>query len=82
VIDERDVFERSFRRYEPEGGSFERLVRRRDPGLRARVPRHRVRTIWAARPDREAVVQEIERFRDELRRPGGEAGAGPAGTEP
>jgi hypothetical protein len=30
VIDEREVFERSFRRYEPEGGSFERLVRRRD----------------------------------------------------
>jgi hypothetical protein len=30
VIDERDVFEKSFRRYEPEGGSFERLVRRRD----------------------------------------------------
>jgi hypothetical protein len=30
VIDERDVFEESFRRYEPEGGSFERLVRRRD----------------------------------------------------
>jgi hypothetical protein len=30
VIDERGVFEKSFRRYEPEGGSFERLVRRRD----------------------------------------------------
>jgi hypothetical protein len=30
MIDERDVFEKSFRRYEPEGGSFERLVRRRD----------------------------------------------------
>ena len=30
VIDEREVFEKSFRRYEPEGGSFERLVRRRD----------------------------------------------------
>jgi hypothetical protein len=30
MIDERDVFEQSFRRYEPEGGSFERLVRRRD----------------------------------------------------
>jgi hypothetical protein len=30
VIDERDILEKSFRRYEPEGGSFERLVRRRD----------------------------------------------------
>jgi hypothetical protein len=30
VIDERDVFEKSFLRYEPEGGSFERLVHRRD----------------------------------------------------
>jgi hypothetical protein len=30
VIDERDVFEKSFRRYEPERGSFERLARRRD----------------------------------------------------
>jgi Tol biopolymer transport system component len=30
VIDERDVFKKSFSRYEPEGGSFERLVRRRD----------------------------------------------------
>ena len=30
MIDEREVFEKSFRRYEPEGGSFERLVRRRD----------------------------------------------------
>ena len=30
MIDERKVFERSFRRYEPEGGSFERLARRRD----------------------------------------------------
>jgi len=36
VIDERDVFERSFRRYEPEGGSFERLVRRRDRKRRNR----------------------------------------------
>ena len=30
MIDERDVFQKSFRRHEPEGGSFERLVRRRD----------------------------------------------------
>ena len=30
MIDEREAFEKSFRRYEPEGGSFERLVRRRD----------------------------------------------------
>jgi hypothetical protein len=30
MINERDIFEKSFRRYEPEGGSFERLVRRRD----------------------------------------------------
>ena len=30
MIDERDVFEKSFRRYEPEGGSFERLVHRRN----------------------------------------------------
>ena len=30
MIDEREVFERSFQRYEPEGGSFERLQRRRD----------------------------------------------------
>ena len=30
MIDERDVFKKSFSRYEPEGGSFERLVRRRD----------------------------------------------------
>ena len=30
MIDERDVFERSFRRHEPEGGSFERLEHRRD----------------------------------------------------
>jgi Tol biopolymer transport system component len=30
VIDERHIFEKSFRRYEPEGGSFERLARRRD----------------------------------------------------
>ena len=34
MIDERDVFEKSFRRYEPEAGSFERLTRRRDRNRR------------------------------------------------
>ena len=39
-----------------------RLARRRDPYLRARVPRERIGTFWAARTDRRKLLESIEAF--------------------
>ncbi len=40
----------------------DRLARRRDPYLRARVPRERIATFWAAPTDRRRLVQAVESF--------------------
>ena len=42
----------------------ERLARRRDPYLRTRVPRDRIRTLWAAPTDRRKLLKAIESFAD------------------
>ena len=44
----------------------ERFDARRKPGLRAAVPRSRVRVVWAGRGDRERLDRAIASFRDEL----------------
>jgi hypothetical protein len=38
------------------------LARQRDPYLRARVPRERIGTFWAAPTDRRRLVQAVESF--------------------
>jgi len=40
----------------------DRLARRRDPYLRARVPRERIGTFWAAPTNRRRLVQAVESF--------------------
>jgi coenzyme F420-reducing hydrogenase delta subunit len=47
----------------------DRLARRRDPYLRARVPRERIGTFWAAPTDRRRLVQAVESFRATLGEP-------------
>jgi coenzyme F420-reducing hydrogenase delta subunit len=44
----------------------QRLAGERDPGLRARVPRERIETIWAGPTEAARFGREIEAFRDRL----------------
>jgi coenzyme F420-reducing hydrogenase delta subunit/ferredoxin len=44
----------------------ERMARRRDPYLRARVPRERIATFWAASSDTADLAREIEAFAERL----------------
>ncbi len=53
-----------------------RVDRQRDPQLRRRVPRERVRRHWAGRAEGKALSAEIERFADGLRQ------LGPAASDP
>lgn len=56
-----------------------RLRRERDPNLRERVPRDRVRTCWAGRDGLRTAKRELAAFRDALRESGdGEPNRGPA----
>lgn len=57
-----------------------RLDGTRDPYLRDRVPRERVRTLWVAPGDTATVQAQIAAFRTELT--GGPAAAGPARRSP
>lgn len=47
-----------------------RLAGKRDPQLRARVPRERIRTVWAGRLGARALAREIENFSAELAKMG------------
>jgi ferredoxin/coenzyme F420-reducing hydrogenase delta subunit len=44
----------------------QRFARKRDPYLRARVPRERVRTIWASMLEQRRFASELARFTDEI----------------
>ena len=46
---------------------MERIAGERDPYLRERVPRERLRVFWAAPPDRTKLETEVARFQAELK---------------
>ena len=59
-----------------------RLARQRDPYLRARVPRERIGTFWAARTDRRKLLEAIEAFAASLGAPTAAADAPARTAEP
>ncbi|MGH6952990.1 MAG: hydrogenase iron-sulfur subunit, partial [Alphaproteobacteria bacterium] len=44
----------------------DRIASRRDPYLRARVPRERIATVWAGPSGRRLLARELDRFRARL----------------
>ncbi len=60
----------------------DRLARKRDPYLRARVPRERIGTFWAGPTDRRRLAQAVESFAARLGAPPPAPGGPerPAGT--
>jgi ferredoxin/coenzyme F420-reducing hydrogenase delta subunit len=54
----------------------------RDPYLRERVPRERIRVAWAVPGDQTSIRGELERFRADLKRGGGDEAAAAAHRSP